>query len=125
VPTLWDLRSALRVFVVLAIAGCGAGWRRSEPMPAGPLPPRQQVQVWASGQVLRLHGVIVGADSVSGVPFSKPLHCERCRVGLRRGQVDSLRTGDPMNSFWGTTALGVVVTLVVLCRLGRCEAGGT
>jgi hypothetical protein len=46
-------------------------------------------------------------------------------VGLRSAEVDSLRVGDPMNSFWGTTALGVVATLVILCRLGWCEAGGT
>lgn len=91
----------------------------------GPLPARQQVQVWASGKVVRLHGVIVGADSVSGVPFSRPLDCDSCGVGIRRAEVDSLRTGDPMNGFWGTTALGVVATLVVLCRLGWCEAGGT
>ena len=94
-------------------------------MPLGPLPARQQVQVWASGQVLRLHGVIVRADSVSGVPFFKPLDCDSCRVGIPRAEVDSLRIGDPMDAFWGTTALGVVVTLVVLCRLGWYEAGGT
>jgi hypothetical protein len=81
--------------------------------------------VWASGQALRLHGVVVKADSVSGIPFFKPLDCDSCRVGLRRTEVDSLRVGDPMNGFWGTTALGVAVALVVLCRLGWCEAGGT
>lgn len=91
----------------------------------GPLPARQQVQVWASGEVLQLHGVIVGADSVSGVPFLKPPDCDSCRVGIRQAEVDSLRIGDPMDGFWRTAALGVVVTLVVLCRLGWCEAGGT
>jgi hypothetical protein len=124
-PALWVVRPALPVFVLLTLGGCGAGWRRSEPVPLGSLPARQQVQVWASGQVLQLHGVIVGADSVSGVPFLKPLDCDSCRVRIPRTEVDSLRIGDPMNAFWGTTALGVVVTLVVLCRLGWCEAGGT
>jgi hypothetical protein len=46
-------------------------------------------------------------------------------VGIPQAEVDSLRIGDPMNAFWGTTALGVAATLVILCRVGWCEAGGT
>jgi hypothetical protein len=91
----------------------------------GQLPARQQVQVWTSGRVLRLHGVSIGADSVTGVPFFLPPECDSCRAGVRRAEVDSLRLGDPMRGFWGTTALGVAVTLVILCRIGWCEAGGT
>jgi hypothetical protein len=83
------------------------------------------VQVWASGQAVQLHGVIVGADSVSGIPFFKPLDCESCRVSIPLGAVDSMRVGDSMDGFWKTAALGAVAALVVLCRLGWCEAGGT
>jgi hypothetical protein len=110
---------------VLAAGGCAAGWRRAEPLAPRPLPARQQVQVWAFGQVRQLHGVIIGADSLSGIPFFKPLACDSCRVGIRQAEVDSLRIGDGMEGFWRTAALGLVTTLVVLCRLGWCEAGGT
>ena len=74
---------------------------------------------------VQLHGVIVGADSLSGIPFFKPLECDSCRVSVRLGAVDSLRIGDSMDGFWRTVALGAVAALVVLCRLGWCEAGGT
>jgi hypothetical protein len=124
-PVAWVVRPTLGVLVLLATGGCGAGWRRSEPMPAGALPARQQVQVWTSGQAVRLHGVTVGADSVSGVPFVRPLSCDSCRVTIPLATVDSLRLGNPMDAFWGTTALAAVITLAVLCRLRWCEAGGT
>ncbi len=91
----------------------------------GPLPARQQVQVWAGGRILRLHGVIVGADTVSGIPFSRSLDCDSCRVGVGRVEVDSLRIGDPVAGFWKTAALGAAITLVALCRFGWCESGGT
>ena len=118
------LRSAVRLFVVLGIGGCAAGWRQHELMSLGPLPARQQVQIWAAGRALRLHGVIIGADTVSGVPFLQSLDCDSCRVRFGRAEVDSLRIGDPVGGFWGTVALGAAVTLVILCHRW-CEAGGT
>jgi len=75
--------------------------------------------------MLRLHGVIVGADTVSGIPFVRSLDCDSCRVGIERAEVDSLRIGDPVSGFWKTAALGAAVTLVALCRFGLCETGGT
>lgn len=70
-----------------------------------------------------MHGVIVGAESVSGIPFVKPLDCDSCRMGIGRTEVDSLRTGDPVAGFWTTAALGAAVTLVALCRFGLCSGG--
>jgi hypothetical protein len=75
--------------------------------------------------MLRLHGVIVGADTVSGIPFLKALDCDSCRVRFERAEVDSLRLGDPVGAFWGTAALGALAGLVVMCVSGWCEAGGT
>jgi hypothetical protein len=75
--------------------------------------------------VLRLHGVIVGADTVSGILFIKSLDCDSCRVAIGQAEVDSLRIGAPVDGFWKTAALGALVGLFVLCRLGGCEAGGT
>ena len=105
-PAPWISRTTLRLLVLLSIGGCGAAWRRPVMSPSGPLPPRQQVQVWTGGRMLRLHGVIVGADTVSGVPFLKSLDCDSCRVRIERAEVDSLRLGEPVGGFWKTAALG-------------------
>lgn len=74
--------------------------------------------------MLRLHGVIVGADTVSGIPFLKSLDCDSCRVRIERAEVDSLRLGEPVGGFWKTVALGAAVGLIVLCSRW-CDAGGT
>jgi hypothetical protein len=75
--------------------------------------------------MLRLHGVIVGADTVSGIPFLKSLDCDSCRVGIEQAEVDSLRLGEPVGGFWKTAALAAVVGLIAVCYSGWCEAGGT
>ncbi len=75
--------------------------------------------------MLRLHGVIVGPDSVSGIPFRKPPDCDSCRVRIERAEVDSLRIGEPVNGFWKTAALGAAIGLIVVCYTGWCESGGT
>jgi hypothetical protein len=75
--------------------------------------------------MLRLHGVSVGAGTVSGVPFLKSLDCDSCRVRIERAEVDSLRIGEPVDSFWKTAALGAAIGLIALCYSGWCEAGGT
>ena len=72
----------------------------------------------------RLHGVIVGADTVSGIPFLKPLDCDSCRVRIERAEVDSLRIGEPVDGFWKTAALGAALGLLFLCPLW-CGAEGT
>jgi hypothetical protein len=75
--------------------------------------------------MLRLHGVIVAADTVSGVPFLKSLDCDSCRVRIEPAEVDSLRLGEPVGGFWKTAALGAAIGLIALCYSGWCEAGGT
>ena len=75
--------------------------------------------------MLRLHGVIVGADTVSGIPFLKSLDCDSCRVRIERAEVDSLRLGEPVGAFWTTAALGAAAGLAALCYFGWCDSGGT
>lgn len=82
VPALW-LASA-----------CGAGWQRQELSPERQLPARQQVQLWRGHETRVLHAVIVGPDSVSGVPFHLPPECDSCRIALERNAVDSMRLGN-------------------------------
>ena len=66
-------RSATRAFIILGcflLQGCGAGWRRLDPLEPGPLRVRQQAQVWHHGQADRWHAVFITPDSVSGVPYA-------------------------------------------------------
>lgn len=96
VPALW-LASA-----------CGAGWRREELSPEGQLPARQQVQLWLGHQTRVLHAVMVGPDSVSGVPFQLPPECDSCRIAVERNAVDSMRLGNQERGFLGSLAIGYV-----------------
>ena len=87
-PALWILSSSL------VLAACGAGWHRLEDLTPRALPVRQQVQLWTRRQPRVLHAVILGPDSVSGVPFHRPPDCDSCRVVIARSGVDSMRLGN-------------------------------
>jgi hypothetical protein len=105
--------------LLVLLNGCGAGWRRTPDLGLGPLPRRQQAQIWHNGRSERWHAVDVTVDSVSGVPFLEDPGCERCRVALPRAAVDSMRFGHPARGFWKTLALVVgVPALVVVIACG-------
>lgn len=98
------------VALLLLTQGCSAGWRRVSELE--PFAPRQQVQVWHQGRALRWHALHVGPDSVSGIPYVRPITCASCRLAVPRGAVDSIRVGDPIDGFWKTVALVAGVTVV-------------
>jgi hypothetical protein len=109
--------TAVLVASVLTQA-CGAGWHQPAQMAPGPLPARQQVQVWQRGRALQWHAVSVSSDSVTGIPFHKSADCDSCRLTMPRSQVDSLRLGNPTAGFWKTVGLVVgipVLAVVVIC----------
>ena len=56
----------------------------------------------------RATAVIVGPDSVSGVPFHLPPECDSCRVTVARSAVDSMRLGNQERGVLGSLALGYV-----------------
>lgn len=116
-------RAAVLLALALAQAACGAGWRQpAEPLTAALRNPRQQVQVWQAGRARQLHGVVVSADSVSGIPFLEPLECESCRIVLARAEVDSLRVGNPTGGFWRSAGLTVGILFglaIVACARAR------
>ena len=78
----------------LILTACGAGWHRVEETTPQAFPVRQQVQLWMGDRTRVLHAVVVGADSVSGVPFQLPPTCDSCRVAVPRSTVDSMRLGN-------------------------------
>lgn len=109
-------RSSVVAALWLASA-CGAGWRREELSSERQLPARQQVQLWQGHQARVLHAVVVGRDSVSGVPFHLPPECDSCRVAVARSEVDSMRLGNKergaLKSF-GLGYLALAAAAVVL-----------
>jgi len=106
----------LLVSQCVALQGCGPGWRIVGPPTPATFPERQQVQVWHGGRAEQWHAVVLGADSISGIPFHRPISCDSCRVGLARVAVDSLRVGNPVAGFWKGVGLVMGATLV-LCAL--------
>jgi hypothetical protein len=113
------------VGVALVCAGCSAGWVRRPIESPGPLPPRQQVQVWQGGHATLLHGLKIDSTTVSGIPYHKSLSCDSCTVVIPRADVDSLRLGDLSNGLWKSVALvgGVlIVTGMIICVQKDCQA---
>jgi hypothetical protein len=109
------------------LAGCGAGWRRVATVGPGEWPRRQQVQVWSGTRSYQWHALVVTADSVTGIPFTRPVDCAGCRRGLTRSAVDSVRAGRPVAGFWKSFGLvvgGAVALLAVYCgSQGGCNPG--
>jgi len=96
---------AIVVGVVMLAQACGAGWHRLNELGTGALEPRQQAEVWRAGRALRWHALLINADSVSGIPFHRPVDCDSCRVAVPRASIDSLRLGDPVAAFWKSAGL--------------------
>jgi hypothetical protein len=65
--------------------------------------------------MIRLPGMVLTDDSLSGIPSLQPLTFDSCRAVLSRSGVDSLCTGDPVAGLWGVVVLVVAPLLVVAC----------
>jgi hypothetical protein len=100
--------SAMPLAGLWLMSACGAGWHREEVTPERPLPPPQQVQLWMGEETRVLHRVVVGADSVTGVPFQLPPTCDSCRVAVARSIVDSMRLGNQERGALRSMGLGYV-----------------
>ena len=83
------MRYSHLAFVLLA-TGCGERW---EPRVDQPTPVRASdaVLIWSSGTVEKWHGVVLTADSVSGIPYETSLQCDSCRRSIPLGLVDSMK----------------------------------
>lgn len=104
----------LTLSALLSLQACGAGWHQPSPLAPQTLPPRQQVQIWQQGRVVRWHAVTLTNDSISGIPYLQPVACAGCRVSLARPAVDSIRLGNPVAGFWKTVGLIVGIPTVAL-----------
>ena len=88
------LSTTLTLGWTLVLTACGAGWQRVDPPAPSPFPVRQQVQFWMGPRTRVLHAVVVGPETLSGVPFHLPPTCDSCRVAISRSAVDSMRLGN-------------------------------
>ena len=82
--------------------------------------------MFAGGRELQLHAMRISADSLSGVPFIRPVDCDSCRVRFARTEIDSIRLGDPTAGLWSTVGLvvvGPVLVLAILCLTARACPG--
>ena len=119
-------RAHLLPFLVLALAGCGAGWHRVETTPDATVDPRTQYLVYHAGAADRWHALRVTADSVSGVPWLAPVECDSCRVTLASVAVDSLKEGHPVAGLWkgyGLVMFGPFLLLSAICIVTGDPAG--
>jgi len=107
------IAACLAVLVIVQSA-CGAGWRQPPAFPTSSPPPRQQAQVFTGGRVLQLHAIHVSADTLSGVPFLRPIGCDSCRIRIARTEIGSLRFGDPTAGLWSTVSLVVAVPALAI-----------
>jgi hypothetical protein len=64
--------------------------------------------LWLGHQTRVLHSVIVGSDSVSGVPFHLPPECDSCRAAVARSMMDSMRLGNQERGALRSLGLGYV-----------------
>jgi hypothetical protein len=116
--------SAAPIMIGLAsLAALTAGWHQTPELSHGPLAPRQQVEVWQGGELLRWHAVVVSRDSISGVSFLEPIECDSCRIALPRSAVDSVRLGNPTAGFLKSVGLGLgilVGSAMIICAVEEC-----
>jgi len=119
------LRPALVALLGLApVAACGAGSQRVELAPQALVSPRQQVQVWSTGQVTLLHGVRTTDDSLLGISWLTPLDSDTATpVAISRSAIDSVRfVNRPQTAILGLLAVGLFGGLT-LCLLTGCGMG--
>jgi hypothetical protein len=113
--------SRYAILTAVGAVGCGAGWH-GVPVTPRPVEARQQVQVWHQGRVEQWHAVVVTPESLSGIPFHRPVTCDSCRMAFSRAAIDSVRFGNPVAGFWKTTALLIAAPFVIVEVI--CAAAG-
>jgi len=89
------------------------------------LPPRDQVQVFGSGETQRWHAAVIAADSVSGIPWREPIDCDSCRIALPMSAVDSIQVGHPTGGFWRGVGLSfgtLLAAMFIICASGGCPS---
>ena len=116
-------RSVLLTAILGTAALSCAGPPRLVPVPVPPsaFKPRQEIEIWRDSNAGTLHGVRVGADSLTGVPLWRPPGCDSCRVAMPLQTVDSLRTVSTERAWMIAASLPFVALGVVAITMAASD----
>jgi len=109
-------------FVLLAV-GCGQHWDPRLEQPT-PMKPADAVLIWSSGTVEKWHGVVITADSVSGIPYGTSLKCDSCRRSIALGQVDSMKVRHRTGAAKEVATYAGALTFLLLVEVVVCYVIG-
>ncbi len=71
----------------------------------------------------RWHAVMVNRDSLSGIPYNKPLDCDSCRRSISLIEVDSLKKGRPSIANELVAVPAIMLVEVAVCTLVGARNG--
>jgi hypothetical protein len=95
--------------LVIALGGCGPGWHPFVATPAEQPPPDQVIEFHVADTLVRLHGVRITPDSISGVSWLQHTSCDSCRAEFALARVSAMRTGNP-----GAGAVNLMIPIVAI-----------
>lgn len=111
------------LLAAFALNGCGANWRPVATAETPTIKPATVLEFHAKNQLVRLHGVTLARDSVSGIPWLEHLSCDSCRVHYALADISQARIGEPGRAAWGLV-LPVVVIFSLFEALHILVCGG-
>ncbi len=113
--------------LLVLVGGCAPdGWYRTtlpQPLVSRSLHRHAQFQVWSHGNMARWHAVMVNRDSLSGIPYNKPLDCDSCRRSISLIEVDSLKKGRPSIANELVAVPAIMLVEVAVCTLVGARNG--
>lgn len=97
------------LLTAVSLSGCGPNWQPVSVARPRTFDERTVLEFRANDQLVRLHGVKVERDSLSGIPWLEHLTCDTCRVRYALTDLSQTRTGDP-----GATAWNILLPIMVI-----------
>ena len=92
--------TATLLLALFALNGCGPNWRPATVTPPRALDARTVLEFHVRDSLVRLHGVRLERDSLSGIPWLEHLTCDTCRVRYAVADISQPRTGNPGAGAW-------------------------
>jgi hypothetical protein len=115
-PAYWaKWRSVRRALLIVVCFACATSANSTiiAPTPRKYDPDRHFL-VYTGAKTLRLHAVVISADSVSGVSDSLAVACDHCRLSVAQADVDSIAIVAEPAGWRPPIAVQVAAVLLVL-----------
>jgi hypothetical protein len=103
----------------LALNGCGPNWQPVSVAQPRTLDAGTVLEFHAKDELVRLHGVKIERDSLSGIPWLEHLTCDTCRVRYALDDVSQVRTGNPGAGAWNIMLPFVLVVGLLYAALSQ------